>query len=797
MRDSSPRRARIASSLRWGGWWVILALAIFRSLVGVEPFPFWDSDPMRLAGPLTGLTPAGSAVVDSLIALAGGAVLLGEALAGAGVMLGSSGLALIGAVGVGLHALVLHGGSLEHARIGSTWAASIIAGLAAMHACRDAALRRVTLATLFGLGMMLLAKGVLQVAVEHQLTVETYRRDPEAFLQAQGWTRDSASARNFERRLSQPEASAWFGLANVYATFAAAGLVGLTGWALLAWRQSRSKSDPLPDGWAGALSVAALGSAASLWLAGSKGGITAAGIGLSLLAGRMLLGRQVARAQLWRLTTRIAGLLAVALVVSAVGALLVRGLLGERMGELSLLFRWFYVEGATRVFLREPLFGVGPAGFKDAYMLAKPDLSPEEVQSPHSVMFDYAATLGAFGFAWIALWIVWVYRLGVAVIAPPRHTNTDAITSRPEAWYIALAAAIPTIAAAWIEQPISTPESGLARLIGLLVWVGVSLAALQLLRRDTRAVWVAALAGLTVAIHSQIEVTPVLGGAACLVTILLASAGAAPPSDQRRRFRVAAYGAALSISAAGLAWIVCIGLPMLRWERGLREAADLVAPIGQLRQRTVAVLSSRGPLPDSDSMDRIAGDLGRLLNQAPPGKAEEFERAMAALAAVRAEEASRRLELAGAQVPRHFGTREAAARMLLAAADARQSLGMRDQSERLGAEAVRIAQDATAGLPPTASAYGMLGTVWATRAGFGVNQEYLHRALEAWTAAAALDPYGLAFPLRIFKTELVLGRTESAKRWARRLLELDALQRLDPLKRLTEQERREVMKALE
>ena len=33
----------------------------------------------------------------------------------------------------------------------------------------------------------------------------------------------------------------------------AAGLVAMTGWTLLAWRQARDEKRPLPDGWAGAL----------------------------------------------------------------------------------------------------------------------------------------------------------------------------------------------------------------------------------------------------------------------------------------------------------------------------------------------------------------------------------------------------------------------------------------------------------------------------------------------------------------------------------------------------------------
>jgi hypothetical protein len=289
---------------------------------------------------------------------------------------------------------------------------------------------------------------------------------------------------------------------------------------------------------------------------------------MSLLAGRMLLERQVARAQLWRLTSRVAGLLAVALVVSAVGALLLRGILGTRMGELSLLFRWYYVEAATRVFLAHPLTGVGPAGFKDAYMLAKPALSPEEVQSPHSVMFDFAATLGVFGLAWVVVFIGWVYRLGVALVARRQPEVSGPATGRMERWGVVLLACAPTIFSAWLEIPIGTPDSALARMVGLGLWIGVGFAALALLRRDPDVRWVAALAGLAVAVHTQIEVTPVWGASACLAMVLISVGG----SDRGNRVRRwSGLGAVLAFAVAG-AWAALGLLPIHAWERGLREA---------------------------------------------------------------------------------------------------------------------------------------------------------------------------------------------------------------------------------
>src|SRR5436190_7751796 len=153
--------------LRWGGWGLVLACTFLRALVGTEPLPYWDADPMRAVVIPSGLTPAWSQAVDVLITAGSGVALIGEAAAGLSVSLLWTALILVGVVGVGAHAFVIGGGSLEDARIGSTWVAAICAGLAAMHLCREERIRRVTLAAAVGLVAMLTAKGALQVLYEH------------------------------------------------------------------------------------------------------------------------------------------------------------------------------------------------------------------------------------------------------------------------------------------------------------------------------------------------------------------------------------------------------------------------------------------------------------------------------------------------------------------------------------------------------------------------------------------------------------------------------------------------------
>jgi hypothetical protein len=80
-----------------------------------------------------------------------------------------------------------------------------------------------------------------------------------------------------------------------------------------------------------------------------------------------------------------------------------RGLIWTDLGERSLLFRAFYAIGSLRIWGEYPFAGVGPDGFQDAYAAAKIPIATETVQSPHSVIFDWTATLGVFGLAWVGL----------------------------------------------------------------------------------------------------------------------------------------------------------------------------------------------------------------------------------------------------------------------------------------------------------------------------------------------------------------------------------------------------------
>src|SRR5690606_37358209 len=134
-----PPLSAIASTgraLRAVGWGVALIALLLRAMLGVEPFPSWDIDPMRVVTPSIGLTPAWSMVLDVAVIAAAGIVLIGEAVLARPINLIWNALALAGVAGVALHAFLFGADSPEDAGVGSTWIAAILAGLAGMHAAR-------------------------------------------------------------------------------------------------------------------------------------------------------------------------------------------------------------------------------------------------------------------------------------------------------------------------------------------------------------------------------------------------------------------------------------------------------------------------------------------------------------------------------------------------------------------------------------------------------------------------------------------------------------------------------------
>ncbi|NBX40780.1 MAG: hypothetical protein EBR15_05065, partial [Gammaproteobacteria bacterium] len=82
--------------------------------------------------------------------------------------------------------------------------------------------RAVVAAILLAAAVPIVARGLIQVWIEHPQMVAEFRAHKQEILAARGWAEGSPQALTYERRLVQPEATAWFGLSNVASSALAA-----------------------------------------------------------------------------------------------------------------------------------------------------------------------------------------------------------------------------------------------------------------------------------------------------------------------------------------------------------------------------------------------------------------------------------------------------------------------------------------------------------------------------------------------------------------------------------------------
>lgn len=731
---------RSADWLRLTGMGAILLAAFIRAMTAECSTPYWDLDPLLTNLPETTLLPSMGLALDALVWLGVAAAILGESLAGRRIMWKSGILLAIGTLGVLLHALVLPpigapGLHTDFASLirGSAWAAAMAGAWGVAHLARDASVRRVVGIGLLGFVILLAGVGAFEYFREHAMTVAQFDADPAAALAAQGMEPGTAAALAFERRLRQPEAIAWFGLANVYGSFAAAAFVGWLGLTLACRRANTRHMLAL-----GACACAI--AAGAVVMSGSKGAAGAAilGVGVLVISAVPPLRKPLAR---WRWAGPT---VALAVVAAPLGAVAIRGAIGQRIGELSLLFRSQYAIAALRVFAEHPLLGVGPAGFKIAYATTKVPASPEWVDSPHSLTLDWSATLGLFGIAWILVWLWWIVRAGRGLADVTPDQPSDQRNSRTR--LVGVLAILIAILFSWRLDMATTLRAEMAvRALAGALWVAVLYAPIPVTRAALGA------AALAMAAHMQIEMTGVRTTSALpamlLIGLAAAPSSAAPGAHANPRRFTAGACAAFALLAGALIAIEG-ALPAARWESHLRRAADLI----HAHERPVPPATLIAAQRELLEADAIIPSLDDPLLQAA------------------------RLAMTVAQGAEHSGDHEAAAR------DSAQAIAI---ANRAGA---RFADDSVV--------WSRLGLLEDARYRLLGDRADLEAAAAAWERAAALDPLALTPAVQAWRLNAELGHTTEARARARRALELNALLHLDPVVQLSERVRRAIEKYL-
>lgn len=808
MTPDALRPGAMKEAARALGVGLVLLAAFTHARVPHAALPFWETNPAiwpvsvspersipvldTVTSSLDALGPTGSMLL-SVVAMVGACLALcAEAASGRALDRSVMGLGLAGTAAALWHAAI---GDVADAALGVAWVGGVWGAIAIWHVCRGWQWRRLVVGMLAGFVVVLAAKGAFQVFVDHPQTVADFRQDKEAALAARGWTVGSAPALLYERRLTQAEATGWFGLSNVLATFAAAGTVA-AGGALPAWRRL---------GRAARAGVVGLGiaSVSVLVMTGSKGGFGAAAVGAGAIGAWWLVARR--RGDSTQKQDRWSGAVAVGLAAIPLASVVGRGIVGERIGELSLLFRWFYMQAAVRIFGSDPIVGVGPAGFQEAYLTAKNPLSPEEVTSPHSVVFDWVCTLGVLGLAWVVLVAAAAWRAGRAAGQVTKvEEPAEGWLTRPR-MYVLLGAAVGSavlclVLAAGASMTISVgavvsdadplPMEALLAGLGVDVlvtaaWILIAAGAGPVLASRP---WATGAMAVALVAHAQIEMTPVQAGSAPLWMAMLASG---TPSGGGKRYRKSdrLLGTLPLAVTMVVLWVAVI--PVAKWETELVRGARVMEPCGRLatglRRAQGAALS---PARRAELVRPIARELAALLDEDVASDQETLRRHMDRLVAERSAAAYGHIEAASAALGRVDGpTRALLVERAIATGQA-VAMGAGGEVGEVDAgwaeRAAAAAREFARLRPRWALAWMLVGDSLAARGPRGPE------AGEAWRKAAELNPWGPAAWERLLQHARELGDDQGVAEAAKRLLEIDAMRRLDPLRQFPDERRREL-----
>jgi hypothetical protein len=731
--SSAPATSDRVDRLRWIGIIGIAVIAIARTVIFFAAQLAFDVDPAFDPMPLGGLGPAGSLTLDVALILVSAAALAGETLSGRGLD-----RRLLVAALLPVPIVLWHGlGDAGDRWLGMTWVAAMIAGVATAHLARDRVLRGVlVIALVAGLGP-LLVRGAANVTYEYDENIALFEANRASIFAEKGWEEGSPYALIFERRVRHRQPQAWFITTNILAALLAFGVVTGTGLAVAATRGR------LAGGWAGAAAIVGAAAAVGVWMSGSKGAvaITAGGLALLLVA---LAPRAAEPLRRWGPAVAVGCVVAALLGVAVRGAILPESFAGDR----SLLFRWHYAVSSMSIIGDAPFTGVGPDGYQAEYIRHRVARNPEEVASAHSMFWDWLATLGVAGGAWIALVLMLVARAG------RRLTTEDdepvVVPWRDALGVVGAVVVLGLLPALVVELHTLHARGIVVRLLGVAAFGALAWVTRTVLAGGAARVWTAALAAAAIAlvVHGQIEMTFTQPGAVVWLMVVLGTAGGAvAPARPGRGRGGGAIVAALLVALAG--WTLVTGvLPAVRQEGRVLDAARVLWPLADAPP-TVA--------DELDRRSRAAGLLVKAHDLDPTNLRPRVD------AADQLERAARRLDGADA-VP------------LLEAALAETRFCL-DRGETGRALVVAV-------------------FTHARLAQITGDPVHMEAAIALQRDAVAADPNGLLAHQRLADLLWEAGRRDEARAAYERTLEIDRAFELDPLKQLPAGHRAEIERRL-
>jgi hypothetical protein len=302
-------------------------------------------------------------------------------------------------------------------RVAANVATGLVVGLVLMHATAWLVDRpwklRLSLVVVMSLGAVFAVKTWKLEIHELEDMRRSYLEIREDLWASRGMSLDDPQVKMVEKRLlGRGKAGGFFVHPNLGAAFLATVLMVSLAAVAMRIREPPGRSRVI---WLLLqLGLCAL-IASALLLTRSKGGMTAAALGLLsvvLLRGfSSLLAKNV----------KVSAAILAGLVVIGILGVLGYGMIVGKLPTKSLANRWQYWTAGVGMFRDHPLVGVGPGNFGYHYLRYKPIHAAETVTSPHNFVVQGLAEMGLVGgVALILLPFVILYGIAARASEPPR-----------------------------------------------------------------------------------------------------------------------------------------------------------------------------------------------------------------------------------------------------------------------------------------------------------------------------------------------------------------------------------------
>jgi O-antigen ligase len=300
---------------------------------------------------------------------------------------------------------------------------------------------RLVAGSALGLLIVITVHGLLYRYLDLPDLVRSVERDWATILQERGWEPGSFMATQFKKRIVSGEIMGFSASPNTYGALLV--MLGVVGAGLLVQRIC----DRDEYGWAVAIGVALSGAAWALCFTGSR-----AAFGGAALGGIILLFTWTSGS--WRTSHRkLAFWGCTAFILICIGLIVGHGLWHGTLFHDSLTFRWKYWVGGWRVFVDNPIVGVGFANFGLWYLGSRLPEAAEEISDPHNLFVRMFVELGMVGGAILVALLVRLWwdltrpHLPPDAEEPPGQSQSSHRAMGPLFWLAGAATLIAILAA--------------------------------------------------------------------------------------------------------------------------------------------------------------------------------------------------------------------------------------------------------------------------------------------------------------------------------------------------------------